>query len=191
MRTLAKPDDIIEVEKELDNAKETLKNRENGLRQFQMFGIKVIAALLVVWALFFWVIGIASMPSDDMYPRIDAGDMLLFYRLDKEIHAQDIIVFVKDDTRYVGRVIAVAGDTVDITDDEAVVVNGNVLTEHNIFVSTPRYEGFTEYPLKLGSGEYFVLVDQRKGGEDSRFFGPVTGDEISGVVITLMRRNKL
>ena len=45
--------------------------------------------------------------------------------------------------------------------------------------------------MVLGEGEYFVLSDSRNGGVDSRCFGPVTQDEIQGVVITLLRRNGL
>ena len=48
-----------------------------------------------------------------------------------------------------------------------------------------------EYPVVLGEGEYFVLSDARNGGADSRCFGPVTQEEIQGIVITLLRRNNL
>ena len=48
-----------------------------------------------------------------------------------------------------------------------------------------------EYPIVLGDGEYFVMADYRNGGEDSRYFGPVTQDEIQGIVITVLRRNNL
>ena len=65
------------------------------------------------------------------------------------------------------------------------------MIESNIFYSTPRYEGFVEYPLVLGEDECFVLVDKRNGGEDSRYYGPVDKDEILGTVITVVRRNSL
>ena len=90
-----------------------------------------------------------------------------------------------------GRIVAVPGDTVDITDTENLVINGNVMIESNIYVSTPRYEGFVEYPVKLASNEYFVLCDYRTGSEDSRYYGSVAENEIMGKVITVLRRNDL
>ena len=83
------------------------------------------------------------------------------------------------------------GDTVEITNEESVRVNGNTLAESRIYSGTPRYEGFVEYPLTLAQDECFVLVDRRNGGEDSRYYGPVSRDEIKGIIITIMRRNNI
>ena len=92
---------------------------------------------------------------------------------------------------FVCRVVAVAGDVVEITDDEQLKINGHNMIEQNIFYPTARYEGFTEYPLTLGEGQCFVLADWRIGGSDSRYFGPVEKSEILGTVITVVRRNGL
>ena len=35
-----------------------------------------------------------------------------------------------------------------------------------------------------------MMADFRNGGVDSRFFGPVSKDEIQGPVITIVRRNR-
>ena len=57
------------------------------------------------------------MPTEDMYPRIDLGDTLLIYRLDKNVADQDIIVIEKETpdsegkkNMYVLRVIATERD---------------------------------------------------------------------------------
>ena len=75
--------------------------------------------------------------------------------------------------------------------DYVFIINGNQVVEPNIFYNTPKYEGYVEFPLTLGEGECFVLADSRRGGTDSRFFGPVNRDEIVGTVITILRRNNL
>ena len=93
--------------------------------------------------------------------------------------------------RFVCRVIAAPGDTVEITGERGLQVNGNTLIETAVTSQTRPYDGYLEYPVVLGEGEYFVLSDSRNGGVDSRCFGPVTQDEIQGVVITLLRRNGL
>ena len=157
----------------------------------QRFLITALAVVIVIWLMVSVVFGFMVAPNGDMYPRIDSGDLLLFYRFDKNVHSQDVVVLDKNDTRYVGRVIAIEGDTVDITDDERLIINGNTVSEPNIFYSTSRYEGFVNYPLTLGKDECFVLVDSREKGEDSRYYGVVKTDEIRGTVITVVRRTNL
>ena len=69
--------------------------RRRRLRDLRDIVIRAALLALVVYVLFFHLVGVTIMPTGDMYPRIDAGDLLLFYRLDKDIRAQDVIVFEK------------------------------------------------------------------------------------------------
>lgn len=181
--------DAAKLEKELTKA-------EKGLKYGQRFLIYLIAFLAVAWVLFFKVIGITHMPTEDMEPRIDGGDLLVFYRLDKDAAFQDVIIFEKEvDGRkmlLVGRVMAAPGDTVDINANHQLVVNGNVIVEEAIYYSSTYKRGDrVSYPLTLEEGQYFVLTDNRDTGVDSRYFGPVSRDEVLGTVIMLFRRNKL
>lgn len=164
--------------------------RNKAMNDFQFFALQTLTLVIIVYVLFAHIVGIMSMPNADMYPRIDSGDFLLYYRLDRDPKAQDIMVFEKNGTRYVGRVVAVGGDKVEVTDG-AVLINGYTMVETNIFYETYPLEGFTEYPLTLAENECFVLADQRKGTEDSRFFGPVNYKELEGTVISIMRRSNL
>lgn len=174
-----------------------LRRAESGVREYQTLLIRLAALLLVIWLLFFQIVGLTHMPNGDMSPRLDAGDLVLFYRLDKNVEAQDVIVIEKvtpDNPQkqlFICRVAAVSGDTVEITDTEQLKVNEIPVLEQNIFYPTSRYVGFTEYPLKLEEGECFVLADNRVGGTDSRYFGAVDKSEILGTVITIVRRNGL
>lgn len=192
-------EEIREELTEAEKLNKKVKKREKGVKAYQYFILRLLVFLFILWLLFFVFIGLTHMPNGDMYPRVDSGDLLMFYRLDKDPKAQDIIVFEKltplspKKQLYVARVVAVAGDTVEITDGDRLIVNGNGVVETNIFYPTPRYEGegFPEYPLTLEAGECFVLVDYRNGGTDSRYFGPVSQDEILGTLITIIRRNNL
>ena len=170
-----------------DSAK---KRSKKSMNDFQYLCMQILMLVMILYVLFGHIVGIMTMPNADMYPRIDSGDFLLVYRLDKDPKAQDIMVFEKNGTRYVGRAIAVGGDTVEVTDG-AVKINGYTMVETNIFFETYPLEGFTEYPLTLAEDECFILADQRKGTEDSRFFGPVKYREIKGTVISVIRRNNL
>jgi len=157
--------------------------------------LRLLVLLTVVWICFFKIVGLTHMPSGDMYPRIDAGDLVLFFRLERDIRAQDVVVIEKttpDGERelLISRVVAVGGDTVEIDGEGHLIVNGNRMVESNIFSATADY-GKIEYPLQLGRSEYFVLADRRGGGTDSRMFGPVSAAEIQGSVISVLRRGTI
>ena len=179
-----------------DPAAEQRKIRRRRMRALRSFLIRLTAFALVIYVLFFHLVGITFMPGRDMYPRLDAGDLLLYYRLEKNLKAQDIVAIRKaaksgeEKRLFVCRVVAKSGDTVEVS-DKGLTVNGNDQVETNIFYPTEPYENRLEYPVTLGADEYFVLADRRNGGMDSRYFGPVKGSEIEGVVITLLRRNNL
>ena len=194
--------ELLEEQEKLDEKSEKtvdkLKKSEKSVKHYQWFVLRLLLLIIVIWVLFWKVVGITRMPNADMYPRVDAGDMVLFYRLEKNIKAQDIVVMEKatpdsggETQLFICRVVAAPGDTVEITGNDRLVVNGNTMVESNIFYPTPIYEGFLEYPVTLGSDEYFVLADSRNGGADSRYFGPVKKGEIEGTVITILRRNNL
>ena len=169
---------------------------EKTVHRYQDLLIRLAALLLVIWLIFFVFLGVIAAPTNDMRPRVDAGDTVLIYRLDKDVQAQDVIVVEKeiDGTKetLISRVVAVPGDTVEITDDGQLIVNGNTMIEYDITGSTRPYENSSvTYPLTLGPDECFVLADSREGGMDSRYFGPVKQDEIAGTVIAIWRRVNL
>ena len=174
-------------QEETEETKKKLKTANWRVKEYQRFLIQTLIFITVVYVLFAHIIGVTAPPNDDMSPRIDATDLLVYYRLDKEPQAQDILVFKKNDTRYVARVIAVGGDTVYVT-DRYISVNGSHLSEPKIYYETFPLQGYVKYPITLAKDECFVLVDRRMGSEDSRYFGPVKYSEIEGTVITVMRR---
>lgn len=151
------------------------------------------SAVLLEFCISFLVImfGITTVKNEDMSPRMSAGDLVLYYRLDKHPVAGDVIVYKKDDQQYVGRIVAKGGDSVEITEQATVKVNESVVLEQNIFYQTPQYESDVIYPLQLQEQQYFVLGDYREGATDSRYFGAVDTREIKGKIITVIRRNSL
>lgn len=182
------PEDIQEDKTEKSEEDEK-KKKKSPMDPIQLFLLNCLIIVAVIWLMFGFVLGLMQAPNSDMSPNIKTKDLILYYRLSREFHAQDVVVVAKNKTNYIGRIVAVPGDTVDITDAEKLVINGNTMIESNVYTDTPRYEGFLEYPVKLGNDEYFILCDRRTGGEDSRYYGCVTKSEIKGKVITAVRRN--
>lgn len=158
-------------------------------REVTSFFGRLILLALLFWILFGVVFGIKPMPNGDMSPRISAGDLMLFYRLDKGLSNSEVVVFKKDGKWYTGRIVARGGDSVEITEDSELKVNGSIVIENDIYYKTPKYEDYVSYPLTLADDEYFILCDYREGAKDSRYFGPVRENEIKGKVITVIRRS--
>lgn len=84
---------------------------------------------------------------------------------------------------YVKRVIAVPGDTVQITVTQ-VIVDGVSLKEPYTSVAPGEAENDVVLaPMKLGPDQYYVMGDNRVNSSDSRSFGPIARRDIIGRVV--------
>jgi len=147
-----------------------------------------IAVLIVIAALLFsTVFGLFYNLDHAMVPAFRDGDLVMFYRFDREYVAQDTLVLSYEGTRQVRRVIAVAGNTVDIT-NEGLYIDGALQQEPNIYFETNRYVEGVEFPLTVGENQVFVLGDNRKNSIDSRMYGPINSEDTLGTVMMVMRR---
>jgi len=169
----------------LNHLSEEISRSKSGIRRFVRNSFFIIISL---WVMFALIIGIETVGSVDMVPALNLGDKIIYSRIDKNPVAQDVIVFSKNGTTCISRVAAIPGDTVEITGDGSVRVNGNLIVEEKIYSQTyPGKDSAVDYPLTLASGEYFVLGDNRMTGVDSRFYGTVKAEEIRGTLILVVR----
>ena len=88
---------------------------------------------------------------------------------------------------YVKRVIAVAGDTVNIQDGK-VYVNGEEVRYDGEIGTTEKKSSKITYPLRVGDKEVFVLGDNREVSRDSREIGTVKVSDIEGKIEWYMGR---
>ncbi len=168
------------------------EEKQRKLRQeWRWFLIRLLILIGILYVLFGCLFGITTIKNEDMAPRMSAGDVVLYYRLDKNPVAGDVVIYQKDNQKYAGRIVAKGGDLVEITEEATVKVNDSIVLEQNIFYQTPQYESEVNYPVQLQENQYFVLGDYREGATDSRYFGAVDTREIKGKVITVIRRNNL
>ena len=183
--------DEEDVTKELQDTRTDISKAENRLRSFQTFALQLIIIIIIIWMLFYKIVGLGVMPSSDMVPRIDPGDLMLYYKLDKAPKIQDVVVYTYENEELVGRVVARGGDVIDITDASTLLINGNAVKEPTIYEKTIEYEGFVEYPYTVPEGEFFILADHRNGGKDSRYYGAVKKEQLRGIVLNIIRRHNL
>ena len=148
------------------------------MRALRNFLVRLFLLITVIGILFGVVFGLTPMANADMQPAVCAGDLMLYYRLDKNLKSDDVVVFQKEGIQYTGRIVAVPGDVVEITDESDLMVNKSTVMEDNIFYTTPAYDSEVEYPLALKEDQYFILCDNREGAKDSRSFGVVDTSEI-------------
>lgn len=141
------------------------------MRALRNFLVRLFLLITVIGILFGVVFGLTPMANADMQPAVCAGDLMLYYRLDKNLKSDDVVVFQKEGIQYTGRIVAVPGDVVEITDESDLMVNKSTVMEDNIFYTTPAYDSEVEYPLALKEDQYFILCDNREGAKDSRSFG--------------------
>ncbi|MCL2491357.1 MAG: signal peptidase I [Coriobacteriia bacterium] len=152
--------------------------------------IKIAAIAVITALLFTFVFGLHYTVEPSMNPAIQDGDLVLFYRLDKNYVPGDLAVLDVDGERQVRRVIARQGDEIDIT-EAGLMLNGANQQERQIFAETQRYETGVDFPLTVGAGEIFVLGDAREGVTDSRAYGTVHESKTKGTAIALLRRRSL
>jgi signal peptidase I len=165
-----------------------------GMWVMEWVAVLVIALLLAVGVRTF-VAQMFYIPSGSMLPTLQIGDRIVVDKLSYHLHGVargDIVVFRRpplervDYADLVKRVIGLPGDTVSSTDGR-VYIDGRQLSEPwlpdplPLTSPSPLPQGFSlSHPFVVPAGQYFVMGDNRTDSEDSRYFGPVSGQLIVG-----------
>ena len=54
---------------------------------------KVICIIFVVWVMLGFIFGIGIVNGEGMYPRMQDGDLVVFFRINSEFNVGDIVTF--------------------------------------------------------------------------------------------------
>lgn len=165
-------------------------NQENAsqIKQELLFLLLKAGTFIIFIAItLLFVFGICRCGDNMMSPAFKDGDIVVYYRLEKEYSQSDAVVVEKSGETQVRRIVAKGGDKVDITEN-GLLINGYPQQEKDIFKDTLPYKKGITFPITLKKDEYLVLGDNRTIAKDSRIYGVVKDKEIKGSVITLIRR---
>ena len=175
-----------EPEQTAQPAPQKTRSRFWGDLGMLLFKIALVAAFLVVIFTFFF--GVAQQRDFSMRPALQEGDLAVYYRLERDYEKEDLVVLkTEEGETQVRRLIALPGDTVDIT-EEGLLLNGYRQVEEKIYSETLPYTDGPTYPLTVPDGYWFVLGDNRDSADDSRHYGLVSQADVKGRVVTQLRR---
>lgn len=148
-----------------------------------------IVALLIALPIKYFIASPFIVRQTSMFPTFKDGDYLivdkLSYRFDSP-KRDDVVVFkppFSENTYFIKRIIGLPGETVIVNNNKITIKNaenpdGFVLNEP--YVSSTRDDNTT---ITLDSKSYFVMGDNRSVSSDSRNWGALSIDHISGRAI--------
>lgn len=170
-------------------AEQVIKRRRNAIlacRGWLEIGVRLTGLALIFYILFSKVFLVCQLNGNAMFPSLKDGDLVLGFRLEKEINKNDLILYEMDSEICASRVVAKGTDYVDMDEEGHLYVNGTVQSGEIFYPTEPK--AFLKYPFQVPEGYVFVLGDYRTQASDSRDFGPLPEEAIKGKVITIVRR---
>lgn len=156
---------------------------ESKKKNKQMWGFiqRILVTCIALVLLNKFVVTATIYYDNNMFPSIKDGDLVVIEKFDKEVQLSDVVIY----NGRLYRVIAKAGQEVDISKEGILTVNGMQPAESTNSLTN---KGGKEYPIKVPEGEIFVLNDYREDESDSREFGTIKEGDIEGKVFFITRR---
>ena len=171
------------------NESELIRPGKETRRVGSLFELaEVLAPAVVCVVLLFTFVGRhAGVFGISMLPTLEEGQKLAVTAILLNPGRGDIVVLSPNNGHHeplVKRVVAVAGDEIDIADGH-VLVNGKPIEEPYLPEGTMTYPASAsgmEYPVRVPAGCVFVMGDNRSRSSDSRSdkVGFVRADDILG-----------
>ena len=144
-------------------------------------------AVVISVVLNLFIVQVTEVRQRSMELTLLQGDRVLVSKVDYRFTTPqpgDIVVFnptTDVQIPYVKRVVAVAGETVELRAGR-LYVNGQAREFVGAHGATIAQSPEIHYPLRVPDGSFFAMGDNREASSDSRSFGPQPYDRIIGKV---------
>ena len=141
----------------------------------------VLTALVLV-GLRVGVVEPVQVAGISMSPTLKKGEVVMVNRRDRNPELGDLITIrsPKDGERMLKRVVGVGGDVVEIRD--AILFLNNVAAKEP-FVNHKSIDALYYGPVTISKGAVLVMGDARAESIDSREYGEVPLDKVTGTVL--------
>jgi signal peptidase I len=126
-----------------------------------------IAALLIYWFFFLWMV---RVPTSSMANTIIPGDHLVVKKVWGDIKRGDLVVFSypkQPSVKYVSRVVGLPGETIEVR-DKLVFIDGKELPERRVLVKRNFDVDILEELSAEGAGPYQVYYAFPRAAGDMR-----------------------
>jgi signal peptidase I len=133
-----------------------------------------------------YVFGIYLVKGNSMYPSLRDGDLCITYKLEPYTHSEVIAYQAGTAVRF-ARIAAAGNDTVEITQDGILLINGYQPAEE-IFYPTIPGPSSESLQITVSEKHWYLLNDFRTDLSDSRTYGSIPESALLGKVIFLFRR---
>lgn len=170
---------INQIENEL--TREVYKEKYFKILRSTIYALIIVAAVATLIATL--IMPVLQISGSSMTPTFNEGEIVVAFKT-KNLKTGDIVAFYHGNKVLVKRVIAKAGQWVNIDENGNVYLDGELLTEPYID-KLSLGECDLEFPYQVPDGNWFVLGDKREVSIDSRNseIGSISEDNIVGKII--------
>ncbi len=165
IRTSRSVSDVPTVQQlELELERERYRTRYAKVLRSTVYALVIVAAVAILISTLF--LPVLQIYGNSMEPILVEGDIVVTVK-SGTLRSGDIISFHYNNDILVKRVIAQAGEWVDIDEEGNVYVNGELLDEPYL---TEKAKGECDIvlPYQVPEGRVFVMGDHRSASIDSR-----------------------
>ena len=182
-------------------AMEQIKSEEKEKTKAQSFWELVrfaLIALIIVVPIRLFVAEPFIVSGSSMVPTFENGDYLIVDKISYELgdpKRDDVVVFryPNDTTKFfIKRIIGLPNETVDIKGNDVTITNGTHTAGFKLDQPFVKNLANNDTHFVLKSDEYFVMGDNRSASSDSRYWGAVKRNLLTGrAFVRLLPINKI
>lgn len=163
-----------------------MEEKKSGWQSFWELARFAFLALLIVVPIRAFVAEPFIVSGSSMSPTFENGDYLIIDKISYELgtpERYDVVVFrypADPKKFFIKRIVGLPNETVDIHGNEVTISNGDNKTGFTLEQPFVKNSGSNETHFELKDNQYFVLGDNRGASSDSRYWGAVSKELLTG-----------